>query len=51
MTFKVPGYLVKAMDRAAKEKGQTLEQYAEDLGARLTLGGASAFKEKPKAQQ
>jgi len=43
--FKIPLYLVNAMKRAAKERGQSLVKYVDDLGAALLLGDTSVFKD------
>ena len=43
-TFSVPRYLVKAFKKAAKERGQQLKKYVDDLGAALLLGDLSPFE-------
>lgn len=43
--FKIPLYLVNAMRKAAKERGQSLVEYVDDLGAALLLGDTSVFKD------
>lgn len=43
--FKIPLYLVDAMKRAAKERGQSLVKYVDDLGAALLLGDTSVFND------
>lgn len=50
--FKIPLYLINAMRKAGKEREQSLQEYADDLGAALLLGDTSVFQDsKMKAKE
>ncbi len=43
--FRIPMYLVNAMRKAAKERGQSLVEYVDDLGTVFMLCDTSVFKD------